>query len=451
MKIKSGFILVGTLLVLFLSGPVMARDWIYTTRPGDTLWDISKTHLKSVNYWKRLKEYNRVNLPTYLRPGIRLRIPVAWLKYPPEAVDVIFVNGDVSVIRADGTSQGLKAGDELLVGDTVQSQDGNASLRFADGSTLLLQSGTTIIFDSLSAYKRTGMVDTRLRLQRGRIETRVIPLEKSGSRYEIITPAAVAAVRGTQYRVNADAETNLMRAEVLEGRVDVANEKASESVKERYGTLTEAGKKPKPPVKLLDPPQLDDLSATIRKFPTQIQWQALARAKAYRVLVVADTEKQEQVYTALVDDTRLNLVSLADGTYIIKVRGIDELGLEGINATARMTVDTRLGPSLLSPEIHEPVITDRQISFAWKPLQQAQVYHVQIAGDEAFTDLLLDEQTQETTAVIDLENERDTYYFRIRAESELHEQGEFSPVVTAQPESHGILYFFGALLVILAL
>jgi hypothetical protein len=57
------FILLFFISLLFIY-PVIssADDWIYTTRPDDTLWDISKKYLKSANYWKRLQQHNRHTL-----------------------------------------------------------------------------------------------------------------------------------------------------------------------------------------------------------------------------------------------------------------------------------------------------------------------------------------------------------------------------------------------------
>lgn len=436
-------------MVWSITGLAQASDWIYTTRPGDNLWNISKTHLKSVTYWKRLQDYNRVNLPKHLSPGIRLKIPIAWLKYPPEPVNVIFAVGRVQVVR-EGKTISLSTGDKLHIGDTIQTQEGSTSLKFADGSTLLVQSHSELILDSLSAYKQTGMVDTQLRLQRGRVETKVIPLQKPGSRYEIITPAAVAAVRGTRYRVSADAEQKLMRAEVLGGSVAVANKKASQDVAANYGTLTEAGKAPKPPRKLLPPPQIS-VPQKIRKMPTTISWDPIAGARSYRIFVTTDADNDEPVFDTSVKTASVLLSTIPDGAYRIKVRAVDELGLEGINGVVRALIDTRLGPPLIWPRISTPQMDDNTVTFVWEPVADAQSYHIQIADNEAFTNLMVDQQSDANRIELPMKEGTYAYYFRIRANSDLHKQGEFSPVVIAERENHGFLYFLGTVLIILAI
>ncbi len=68
--------------------------------------------------------------------------------------------------------------------------------------------------DSLGSFDASGMVDTSVRLKKGRVENRVAP-QKPDSRYRIITPAAVAAVRGTEFRVGGDEIVSLPREQFM--------------------------------------------------------------------------------------------------------------------------------------------------------------------------------------------------------------------------------------------
>ena len=78
-------------------------------------------------------------------------------------------------------------------------------MQFADQSELQVLPNSEVVLDKLSHHKHTGMVDTRIRLNSGSVNTRV---EKQGpdSHYEISTPAAITAVRGTAFRLSSDAE-----------------------------------------------------------------------------------------------------------------------------------------------------------------------------------------------------------------------------------------------------
>ncbi len=436
----------------FISGSVFAQDWIYTTRPGDNLWEISKTYLKSVTYWKKLKDYNSVNIPKRLSPGIRLRIPIAWLKNQPEGVTIVYTRGDIKVVRSDGSNLKVQNGDVLQIGDKIVSNDdATATLRFADGSLLLLESESELILDSLSAYESTGMVDTQLRLQRGGLETEVTPLRKSDSRYEIITPAAVAAVRGTRYRVGVDSVKNTMRTEVLDGKVKVANKKAGQNVKQGYGTVAEQGKPPLVPRKLLDATDLTDVSTVIRKLPFNMSWPSLQGALAYRVQIVDTGNAESVIFDMKVTTPAITISEVADGQYEIKIRGVDEIGLEGKNGQATINIDTSLAPSLAIPEVATPIVEDRKISFNWQPVEDASTYQVQLAADVDFKNIITDEKIKENQYVTTVSQEQNEYFFRVRGLSELHEQGSFGAPHPVVIEEHGILYFLGTALLFMLL
>ncbi|WP_197485969.1 FecR domain-containing protein, partial [Oleiphilus sp. HI0061] len=78
----------------------------------------------------------------------------------------------------------LKTNMNIRVGDEVATKKGNVLIEFADSSTIRLEENSNLVFNKLSHFGKTGMVDTRLRLKRGSLSTEVTPLVK-GSRYEI--------------------------------------------------------------------------------------------------------------------------------------------------------------------------------------------------------------------------------------------------------------------------
>ena len=204
-----------TATLLMLSGAAtLAADWVYTVRPGDNLRDLGETHLSSMKYWNPLLQHNGISDPRQISPGSRLKFPVAWMKRQPAGATVVQLRGEVLLVSAaDGNTRPLTVNTRLYSGDLVRTgPNGNLSIRFADGSELLVLSDSEVIMDSLSAYGTTGMVDTRVRLQGGRVDTRVEPGQGPGSRYQIITPAAVAAVRGTEFRVSADTDRPVARS-----------------------------------------------------------------------------------------------------------------------------------------------------------------------------------------------------------------------------------------------
>ena len=180
----------GLAILLLLSAAVRAETayWVYTVRPGDTIWDLTARHCTSVLHWKRIQRLN--NIPDgpdrQIPPGTRLRFPVDILKHQPTAASVLKWQGTVELRRADGSSAAVADNTPLYSGDSLTTgANSSLTIRFADGSELLVTSGSQVDMDSLSAYGDTGMVDTRIRLKGGQVDSRVQPGTGPGSRYQI--------------------------------------------------------------------------------------------------------------------------------------------------------------------------------------------------------------------------------------------------------------------------
>ena len=379
------------ILLLLPSAAAFADDWIYTVRPGDNLWNLSEIHLSSMKYWQPLQRHNNISDPQNLPPGSRLKFPVAWLKYQPASALVIQLQGEALLVSArDGSSQALTINTRLHSGDRITTgADGNLNILFADGSELLVLSDSEVVMDSLSAYGITGMVDTRIRLQGGRVDTRVVPAQGPGSRYHIITPAAVAAVRGTSFRVSADTDKPVARSEVIEGKVGVSGSGAGQLVAAGFGTIAEAGKPPQPPRKLLPAPDLSSLPVELDRLPLQFNWESVENAAAYRFQVAADNHFDR----LLADSTSITAsatTELPDGEYILRVRAIDKDRLEGLDATHAFSLDARPLPPVLFGQGDAALIRDPQPVFTWSRTPADTAWHFQLARAADFNEKLAD-------------------------------------------------------------
>lgn len=385
-------------LLLFLNAtpPAAAGEqyWVYTVRPGDTIWGLTEKHTTSVMHWKRIQRLN--NYPDQpargILPGTRLKFPIDILKHQPVKAQIKLLQGTARALRANGDEVAASAGIELQSGDRLLVDAGsNATVVFADGSELLVLEGSEIIFDTLSAYGETGMVDTRVRLQGGQVDTRVKPRRGGGSRYEIITPAAVAAVRGTDFRVSADTDRPVARSEVLEGTVVVSGAGAKRNVPAGYGVLAKAGEPPAKPKPLLPPPDLSPQAAVLEYLPLQFDWTGVDQAKAYRFQVASNTTFDSLLVNATSEGTRGYFPDLPNGEYALRVRAIDNDRLEGINAVRRFTVAAHPQPPVLIGLRDNVIVRTDTPEFGWSRPEDIQRYRLQVASDQAFGSLVVDE------------------------------------------------------------
>ncbi len=385
---KSGATWLAAVFLVLLSAAALADDWIYTVRPGDTLWNLCDIHLSSTKYREPLQRHNNISDPLSIKAGTRLKFPIAWLIHQPATALVTALEGEARLVSAsDGSTRPLANNTRLFSGDRViTGADGNLNILFADGSELLVLSGSEIVMDSLSAYDTTGMIDTRVRLQGGRVDTRVKPSKGPGSRFYIITPAAVAAVRGTRFRVSADTDKPLARSEVTEGKVDVSGSGAAQLVPAGFGTVTEAGKPPQAPRELLPAPDLSPLPALFDRLPLQFTWGSVKNARGYR-LQVATSRRFDRLLADSISQQQTATADLPDGEYVLRVRAIDKDRLEGLNAMRAFTVKARPEPpALLGPG--EVVLARDMPDFTWSSTPADSAWHFQLARDAQFNELL---------------------------------------------------------------
>lgn len=413
-----------SLLLLLLPATGVCRDWIYTVQPGDNAWNLGERYLKTMQYRQQFIALNNIADPLHVAPGTRLRFPLAWLKSGATMATVLFVHGDVALVPAKtGRKIPARAGMFLWAKDEIHTgSGGNVTLQFADGSKVLLQQESVLAIESLMKYGRTGMTDTRLHLKKGKTDNKIKPKAGPGSRFEIRTPSALAAVRGTRYRVAT--EQDQMQAEVSRGEVRVANATAGRNVKARYGILVKKTQKPQKPVPLLPPPDLSSLPKVLEEAPFMLRFPEIEGAAAYRLQVAADPEFNVLLADNIADKPRIPVPELADGDYVLRLRGIDKKGLEGLNALHLCTLNARPLPPIRIEPKDGAVITDPRPGFRWSAPKLARSYLFQLADNDRFENPLINRQEyQGTTLQPDSDLPPGIYFWRVAGYDDAGELG----------------------------
>lgn len=415
------------LLLLCTSTIVNATNeayWEYTFRPGDNIWNIAKKYTTSVNNWAAIQKLNGIGEDRRIRPGSRIKIPVSMLKVQPAQASIIDFSGEVTVTHKNGTRAAVTLATKLHSGDEIKTgNNATVRIRFANGSNMLLLANSLATMDTLSAHGETGMVDTRVRLKSGQLEIKVKPLETDDSRYQIITPAAVAAVRGTAFRIAAD--TSLMRSEVTEGNVEIATNQQAKSLNAGFGLVAEKDKPLPEPVKLLAAPALSD-SYQLTQYPQTINWQALPGANAYRVQLAKTDAFNSLIVDRISKTNHTEFIELQNGQYALRVRGIDAQQLQGLNANATVHVNAYPTAPLVTA-----TTSDKRIHLNWK--NQHNTTELQIARDAQFTDVLV----ASTSTDSHLQTQplaEGSYYYRARSIDNRGVKGKFGDTGTIHIE-----------------
>jgi hypothetical protein len=379
-------------LLVSIAPMLCAADWTYRVRPQDNIWDLSSRYLKPDVPWQKLQAYNKVADPYHLPPGMTLHIPIAWLRVQPANATVVAVMGHAHVqLPGEPQTQDVTPGMTLGYGAHLSTDaDTSLSLQFADGSRVLMEENSALDLDQMSAYGRTGMVDTRLRLQHGRVTSAVTPMTGVGAHFSVETPGTISSVRGTHFRVTADEGQS--RTEVLTGRVDVGGDRAHVLVPKEHGVAVNDGAKPTPAQPLLAAPSLHCPTQPVTKLPFVLAWAPLDGAMRYRVQMAANDRFEALLLDHLTSSAQLTLPDVPDGDYAVRVRGIDAQKLEGEDALCTLHINGHPQPPLVMEPLPGSKVRDTRPRFHWTESLEAASYVWQLANDEQFAQLLASEQ-----------------------------------------------------------
>ena len=409
---------------------VQAKDWIYTTSEGDTLWDFSKKYLHHVKYWSSIQKINNVKNPRKLQINTHLRIPLKWVKVNPIAAKVIALYGTVELIGSENSpSSVVNTGNLIHLGDVLKTKNNSsAAIEFADKSRIIVHENSQVIFDHLTAYGDSGMVDSRLRLYKGRVDSKVHPAVGAGSRFEIYTPSAITAVRGTQYRISSDHENSSSTLEVLEGRVVISAAKKNVLVANGYGSKVDKGKAPIAPRKLLKAPVLNEMPERIRQISWPVRWSKIKSARQYRVEISSEKNFTTIRWGKLIMSNQFLLPELEDGIHYIRIRAVDRLGIEGLNTQVEIIMDVHPQPPILIKPLQNQVLYGDKTRLQWTESVEAENYQLQLSTDEQFLSLVQEQELIQGHA-FELTHlaVAKTYYWRVASLARDGEQGPFSP------------------------
>ena len=419
-------------LVLSFSVPVLAAEWVYLVHPGDTLWDFSIKNLKNSGHWKDLQRINSIENPKKLQPGTRIRVPLAWVKQTAVDAEVVALYGNAFLTRPDKSVHKVEIGAHIRLGDQLDvALASTLSVKFADGSVATLHESSRVQFNHLSQYGDSGMVDTRFRLEKGRVDTRAIPAKGDGSRFEIQTPSAITAVRGTEFRTTVVDSDQVSRVEVLKGKVAVKGQSTTRSVPAGYGTRVELRKAPIAPIKLLPAPTLEGIPAVIRELDWSLRWEQNEKAQSYRIELSDDAVFNQLLWSRVTANRQSILPDVVDGTYYVRVRGIDPLGIEGLVSVAELELDLHPSPPFLMEPANRQVFRSETPVFRWTKSTEADAYRLQVSGSESFSGALLVDKSIRSGVSYSADEVIDigTYYWRVASIAASQEQGPFSAVL----------------------
>lgn len=388
-------------------------EWLYTLKPGESFAKAANKLLNNHHNPRQLLQYNAIDRTRALTEGDSIRVPLAWLKQEPSPARATSVSGNVQLISSGGRGKRPLTNDALIrVGDEVISAEGSALITLADGSEVRLSPNSRLIFNRLTQFGKTGMADTRLRLNRGGVRTRVKPVTKGDTRFEIETPSAVAAVRGTAFALQTGgAATHL---QVTEGTVEFGIPGKLHRVPAGY-SATISGNRPNIQ-RMPAAPVITRLPTPLTQLPAEVTWEA-GSTTHYR-LDIFEAESGHWVENRKVAGNQFKISRLDNGRYEMQLAALDPQGAAGMPAVRLFEVDLQAyAANLVSPDEGDST-NDDMPEFRWSLNGSNELARIEIAEDKAFNNLVAtSEWAPETTALPSRPLKAGEYYWRVVTEA----------------------------------
>ena len=341
------------------------------------------------------------------------------------SIEVVTVEGDARLRnRPLAAGAALAAGDELRAGNT-----GHVRLKLVDGSTVSFWGPGSIVFDRVQALPSAKAAATSLRLDHGRIEVTVRAQKHAEPRLEVRTPIAVAMTRGALFRLSA-VQSQSMTCEVDEGSVQIADSAnlGNVAVTRGSGTRVVAGRAPMKPVRLLPAPHLWTGIQLVEQKRLEIPFTPLEGANAYRMIVSPGGDLYRRVADEVFQVPRLRISNVADGDYFVKVRAIDEFGIEGAGTILRMKVYVRPDPPSPTLPPERGRLFGQSAELAWLPDPDAIGYVAQLAADDVFRSRLQEWDSLREPKVLAEKLPPGSYHWRVASVLKDRVQSRFSAV-----------------------
>lgn len=367
--------------VLWAALPALAQEpaeepvYVHVAVTGDTLIGLSRRLLVEPKRWPEVGRFNRIANPNRIPIGTELRIPLRLMRTETASASVQHIVGDV---RTGGAP--LAAGQPLGEGnDLVTGADSHVTVRLVDGTVLRLRPASRLLLRESRRVPSANTVQSGARLEQGRVEVEAAPVGAGKPGFRIETPQGVLGVRGTEFRVATDGSAGETRGEVLEGVVAFSGKGgAAAPVGAGFGSVIGGAGQVAAPVKLLDKPDTAELPVLQERILMRFALTPMAGAKAYRGQISIDASFDKVVADLTSPTPELRFAELPDGDYVLRVRGIADLGLEGQNADLRFKLKARPEAPLPSGPAPKAIIIGGKVELHWTANADAATYRLQI-------------------------------------------------------------------------
>jgi LysM repeat protein len=415
---KTATLLTALLLGMGTATALRAEMSLYIVAPGDTLWSIASENLKSPHDWRRLMEFNNMTEQSQLKVDQELRIPMEWLNSsfapvaaanrPADLPPVALAPARLEKARAPSAATAARDGAKSVKGVAAISSSAHAVattyglVERLNGAlrTTLAPNDTLLEQSRVSTGKQSG-VNIRLRdgsmvvlLSESEVElSQPLKLVRGALEYAAnngaerrLVSAAAGEVKGQQahFRVTSLKDGRQLLVEVERGMISVAANGEQRAMSAGLAMLVESGQPLSEPHQGVMRPDVSNLSKGGVNGQVNLSWPPISDAAGYRAQLVYAADAYLVLLDEKVNQPRLAWNNISPGLYKIRLRSIDNRGLEGLNAEFPFVVQGALAAPRSNSPLDGATLPTNTPWIAWSRVEEANSYTLQVARDATF-------------------------------------------------------------------
>lgn len=400
--------------------------WLYTLQENENLWSFANKHLVSPAYALRLQNLNKISNPYQIRPNTRIKVPFEWVKHVRGHAKVSALSGDAFLIVEKGSKKPLTVGQTVQAGSSLETgKNSQATLRFMDGSLLTMSSETNLKLGSQIYYPVTGASKNKIKLEKGRISSKIEHPPLMRNQYEVTTPSSVTAVRGTELLIGIGQNKKTLTS-VYSGKVSIIVVNKNQVIEAGFGGIASNGKKIIKEALPL-PPSLEQLPTHYKYNTPILSWSEVPNAASYNVEAYQIDKKITLVQEDEVKNTTTLLQSLPNGKYKITIASVTPSGLTGKKNQATFDVTGNPMPPLIIYPLSNDYSRTKKVKLNLGNLSSHAGYIVELAKDQDFTQDVQQQIVQNKGKMFYFElPDNNVWYWRLTALDQMKQQGMFT-------------------------
>jgi predicted phage tail protein len=172
---------------------------------------------------------------------------------------------------------------------------------------------------------------------------------------------------------------------------------------------------------------LKPIPAKIEQIGWPLSWEPVSGAARYHTEVSTQADFSLILWERYSDGARTPLPDLADGSYYVRVRAIDDLGIEGLDRQQQIELDARPQPPVPLAPRDDGVTRSPTPQLSWSDSSEAKSYRLQLASDPTFSQLQLERNQLTSTSLQTPALPLGKYHWRLASISPSGEQGPYGP------------------------